>query len=361
MIKYSKIITILFFMGLLISPNIFAQYNQEQARNKLSEELAKTDRVIEQARMVIGQSNTAYDSEYLRIATQQANYLLDKAIKFQKHARAFQNDATLAGLLTGGKITMEARELAWKAIAVKRRAEGKVEENENTALRQLEKTDNLIDRIKEHAPTDVNNRLKTVFKSALESQKRAWELYRERALRAALKLSRRTEKSLIKLGERVRSGNMENRRLQNQIMQTEQKMEQMRSEIQECNSEEARRLIQQAEQSLKECARLLGDEKLKRAGNKLKNTLRLLQKVNRLCTDSESLMAMIARLKTELERASDPINQSGRTAAIRLLESARRHIQDADRFCNSDDTEACAASIKAAQMNLRKALKLTGN
>jgi hypothetical protein len=66
-------------------------------------------------------------------------------------------------------------------------------------------------------------------------------------------------------------------------------------------------------------------------------------------------------LKAELERASDPINQSGQTAAIRLLESARRHIRDADKFCNSDDDEACAASIKAAQMNLRKALKLTGN
>jgi hypothetical protein len=231
MMKYSKIIAILLFVGLLISPNIFGQYNQEQARNKLAEEIAKTDRVIEQARMIIGQSNTAYDSEYLRIATRQANYLLDEGIKFQKHARAFQNDATMAGLLTGGKLTLEARELAWKAIAVKRRAEGKVEENENAVLRQLEKTDNLIDKIKENASGDVNNQLKAAFNLALDSQKRAWELYRERALRAALKLSRRAEKSLIKLGERVRSGNMENRRLQNQIMQTEKKIEQLRLEI----------------------------------------------------------------------------------------------------------------------------------
>ena len=90
----------------------------------------------------------------------------------------------------GGKLTIMARELALKAIAIKRRAEGKVEENENTVLRQLEKTDQLIEKLRENAQANVPDRLKSAFDTALDNQRRAWELYRERVLRAALKLSR---------------------------------------------------------------------------------------------------------------------------------------------------------------------------
>ncbi len=360
--RHFKLYIIALIVFSLLGSSALAQLDQNRIRNRLAGELEKTDRVIEQARLAISRSNTAYDSEYLRIANRQAGELLKKAVAHQNEAKMlFNPNSTLADLMFCEKKTTMARELALKAIAIKKRAEGKVEENENAVFRQFEKTDRLIEKFRENAPAKAPDRLKSAFNSALENQRRAWELYRERSLRAALKLSRQAEKLLLKLGERMRSGNMENRRLRNQIMQAEQKMEQLRLEIQECNSDEARRLLNQADERLKECYRNLDENKNEKARNILKNTQRLLRKAARLCSDSESLTRAVNRLEAEIERHAEKIIGSGNETAIRLLESARRHLNDAIEFCEGGESDACAASVKAAQMNLRKALKLTGN
>jgi hypothetical protein len=352
----------------LLGSSALAQTDQNQIRNRFAGELEKTDRVIEQARVAINRSNTAYGSEYLRVANRQAEELLTRAVALQNEAKAlFSPNSTLADLAYGGKKSITARELAFKAIAIKKRAEGKVEENENTVLRQLEKTERLIEKLRENTPANAPDRLKSAFDSALENQRRAQELYRGRSLRAALKLSRQAEKAVLKLGEHLRSGNTENRRLQNQIMQTEQKMAQIRLEIRECNSDEALRLLSQADEKLKECYQNLSENKNEKARNILRNTQRLSLKAARLCSDTESLTRAANQLKTEIEKHAEQIISSNNETAIKLFESARRHLRDAIESCGSGEdegggeNETCAASIKAAQMNLRKALKLTGN
>ncbi len=360
--RHLKLFIIFLIAFSLAGSSALAQLDQNRIRNRFAGELEKTGRVIEQARLAISRSITAYDSEYLRIANRQAEELLTRAVAVQNSARIIYNaNSTLTELVYGEKRTIMARELALKAIAIKKRAAGKVEENENTVLRQLEKTNRLIEKFRENALGNVPDRFKSAFDSALDYQRRAWELYRERSLRAALKLSRQAEKSLLKLGERLRSGNMENRRLQNQILQTEQKMEQLRLEIHECDSDEARGLLNRADEKLKECFQNLSENKNEKARNTLKNTQRLLRQAARLCSDTESLTRAVNRLKTEIEKHAEQIIQSGNETAVRLLESARRHLNDAIGFCEGGKNDACAASVKAAQMNLRKALKLTGN
>jgi len=339
-----------------------AQSDHSRIRNGFAEELQKTDRVIEQARIAINRNNNAYDSYYLRIANQQAEKLVLNAIALQNQAKIFDNvTSSVADIIVGEKKTLAARGLAIKAITIKKRAEGKVEENEHTILRQLEKTDRLIERLRENAPANVPDRLKSAFDTALENQRRAWELFRERALRASLKLSRQTEKTLEKLGEHIRAGNTENRRLENQIARAEQKLEQTRLEIKECNSDEARELISRADQEMSSCHRYLSENENEMARNSLKNAQRLMQRAARLCSDNQSVNRAVARLEADIKIYSGQIIAGGDPNAIGLLESAGQHLRDAKRLCESGENEACAASVKAAQMNLRKALRLTGN
>jgi len=346
----------------LVGSSALAQVDQNRVRNRFAAELEKTDRVIEQARMAINRSNTAYDAEYLRVANRQAEELLRKAEAHQNQARVLNNtNSSLTDLAYGGKLTVMARELALKAIAIKKRAEGKVEENEDAILRQLEKTDRLVEKLREKAPASIPDRLKSAFDTALENQRRAWELYHERALRASLKLSRQAEKSLLKLGEHLRSENMENQRLQNQIIQAEQKLEQFRLDIQECNSDEALELLNQADEKLKECYRYLNENENERIQNSLKHAQSFMQKAARLCSDTESLTRALNKLEAEIENHAERIIGSGNNAAIGLLESAQQHLKDARSLCDGGDNQACAARVKAAQMNLRKALKLAGN
>jgi hypothetical protein len=345
----------------LIGTSALAQMDQYQMQNRFSEELRKTDRVIEQARMAINRTNTAYGQEFLRIANEKAGELLRKAETQQNHARAFDNNtSSLTDLAFGGKLTMTARELAFKAIAIKKRAEGKVEENENTILRQLEKVDRLTEQLRNNAPANVPDRLKSSFDTALENQRRAWELFREQALRAALKLSHQAEKTLLKLQEHMRAGNIENHRLQNQIGQTEQKMEQIRIKLKDCNSDEAREFMNQAEQKLNECYQYSNENENEKAQNSLRNAQHLMQQAARFCSDTESVTRAVNRLEAEIERYSDQIISSGNGSAIKLMEAARQHLRKAKQLCDNGETDSCAASVKAAQMNLRKALKLTG-
>ncbi len=362
MTRYWSLLVVFLMSVSLTGSNALAQVDQNRIRSRFVNELEKTDRVIEQAQVAINRSNTAYDAEYLRVANRQAEELLRKAEAHQNQARVLNNtNSSLTDLAYGGKLTVMARELALKAIAIKKRAEGKVEENENAILRQLEKTDRLIEKSKENAPANIPDRLKSAFDTALENQRRAWELYREGALRASLKLSRQAEKSLLKLGEHQRSGNMESHRLQNQILQGEQRLEQLRLDIQECNSDEALGLLSQADEKLKECYRYLNENENEKIQNSLKQAQSFMQQAARLCSDSESLIRALNQLEAEIEKYAEQIIGSGNGAAIRLLESARQYLKDARSLCDGGDSQACAGSVKAAQMNLRKALKLTGN
>jgi len=69
---------------------------------------------------------------------------------------------------------------------------------------------------------------------------------------------------------------------------------------------------------------------------------------------------MIMQVRAEIERTAEAIGESGETSAFKLLESARNHLDNAEKLCAAGNTEACAANIKAAQMSVRKAKRIAG-
>ncbi|UCD94238.1 MAG: hypothetical protein JSU69_10820 [Candidatus Zixiibacteriota bacterium] len=334
--------TLIIAIGLLITAAGAMAQTSQQLRSRFEMEFERTQQVINQARAVIAESRT------------------EKGAALLKFAEELQKRAHEAGRLQmyrrGGELTLEAREKARAAITVSRQAE----ENENLVQRQLEKTDKLISRVQERIGQDAPRPLLTLFNAAKENQRRAWEFYRNRELRPALKLSRQAEKSVRRLIERVKAQAGEAGRLQNQIRQMEQTLERIRARVQECDNEEAARLMIRAEESFRECQNFLNNGQLQQAENKLQSARRLMRQVAEACADQDSLGNAIRRVNMEMEQASEAIMNSGDSQAIELMRTARKHLQAAERNCESADTERCAANIKAAQMSLRKAQRLAG-
>jgi uncharacterized phage infection (PIP) family protein YhgE len=185
-------------------------------------------------------------------------------------------------------------------------------------------------------------------------------LYHEHHLRAALKLSVQAERSLDQVEEKLRENNRQTQRLQSRVTQLEQRMEQIRTRLRECNDDEARSLVEEAAESLRQCYKYLNQGQEEKAENTLQNTRRLLQNAADLCSDQESLERMIRNLNNEMERETERIMNSGNSDAIKLLTSAQNHLAEAERLCAEAESESCAASIKAAQMNFRRAIRLAG-
>jgi hypothetical protein len=358
-VKLAKISAFLLLLS-LCSISAFSQ-NLNQVRNQYMGELSKTDRVIEQARSIIRENNAAYDSELLRIATRQAERLLEEAVDYQTRASAFQgNSSTLAEIKSGMKFTIQARELAMKAIMVKRSAEGKIEENENTVRNQLEKVDRQIERLKENFQSEISNQLRTAFDSIIENQKRAWELFRSRNLRAALKMSHNAERAIKKIAERLKENNRQNQRIQGRYNNLIQKAEWAKQIIAGCNSDEAAKIMDQVENALNDTGGYIENQQTKRAEKTMNNIRRMIQKISDLCSDNSALEGALAKLKQSYERYSGEILHSGNREAIRLLESTKTNLNKAERFCSAGESEKCAAAVKAAQISLRKAIRVAG-
>lgn len=329
--------------GSLLCGNTLAQTPQLQLRSRFKTEYEKTDQVIDRAKTVIAESRT-----------ERGVGLLNVAIKLQTRAR---NMAVIWRRYDDGlKLTLSAREKAHGAIMVCRQAE----ENENLVLKQLEKTDNLIARVQNHLTPNSPRMIVALFDSAKENQRRAWEFFRNRALRPSLKLSRQAEKIVRGLIDRVQSANSETQRLTNRLLQLEQRVEQAQTKVQDCGSDEAARLLKKATESVDDCRRLINSGNVKRAENSMKLALQLLHRVLKLCSDYDALDRMMAQVEREIDRLSETIVSSGQSSAIELLETARKHLKDAEKLCASGDMEGCAANLKVAQMSLRKAKKLAG-
>jgi len=329
-------------LAILVLPSIVPAQQGMQAQNRFEQALRTTDDVIRRAGEIINQSGL-----------ERGRQMLNLAIELQERAR---NHGSNSQFVIGAKFTLEARDKAKTAISLCRQAV----ENENLVKNQLEKTDNLINRIGSHFTAGENNSAQSLFNAAKENQRRAWELYYNRQLRPALKLSRQAEKSLLRIAEMVKNRAGRNNRIQNQILQTESQAEQIRSMIRDCRSEEAERLMAEADKSLEECYQYVANGQYKQARNAIRSTRRLIRSAADICGGSGSQWQNLNRLSNEIEQVGQAILDRGKDKAREFYDSAIEYMEKAENHCAKGDTEACAANIKAAQMNLEKAKRLIG-
>ncbi len=327
---------------------------------RFESEFSRTAEVIDRARSAVSDAKARVMTAEIRALVFKASSFVDLAVNLQAEASQMGRNSRF---LEGISATMKARERAFEAINLVRQSGAKLanpaDENDNLVLRQLERTDDLIVKIQDQMPVGPSPLLESLFNSAQDGQRQAWEFYRNNQYRPALKLSRQAERTLLRIAARSGEGSA-GRQLDNRINQMEQRLEQVEAMIQSCNNSEAPDLYKKALNEINVARREAGNGNTDRAENAVSRVQNMLQKILTLCSDGESLNRVIAQLQSEIERVAPDIQKSGNSEAAALLEAAQSHLREAQSLCANGESEACAAHIKAAQMNVRKAERLAG-
>jgi len=173
-------------------------------------------------------------------------------------------------------------------------------------------------------------------------------------------MSRQAERSIRGLIEEFKAENGNTIRVRTQLKQLEQKMDQVRLMVGECDSEEALRLMTQTRDRLMECERLMDEGKAEQA-ERIMNVIRKeIRQMYSYCSDQDALESRLGQIKGEITRLRQQAQVSNDSNAGKLLEKAGQYLNTAEQLCNDGNFEACAANIKAAQMNIQKAKGLLG-
>jgi hypothetical protein len=254
------------------------------------------------------------------------------------------------------KNTQAAREKARAAIMLAQQ----IDENESLVLRQLEGTDNLASRLMDQAGVKTHAAFQSVYNAAVNNQRKAWEFYHNRQFRPALRLSRQAFKTLEKLSEELQAETEQTHRFRNQVQQTEGSLERIRNMLMNCDSKEALQHYEQARNHYDAAVNFEASGEVTKAENALKIARQMLLKIPGLCGNDEGLDRMFERLQNDLELSSQRIRNSNNDRAVELMESAAKYLQNAEKYCNEEQAEECAANLRAAQINLQKAKRLAG-
>ena len=85
-----------------------------------------------------------------------------------------------------------------------------------------------------------------------------------------------------------------------------------------------------------------------------------LNAVIEICQGTDFQTGQLNRLQAEVDQVASLIRESDNKKAQKLLKTAENNLRKAENLCQAGESDACAAHIKAAQINLRKAKKLAG-
>jgi hypothetical protein len=165
--KFKKLIPWVLLASLLViflAGPAYCQSNEDRARTALE----KCDNLIERARQPVRESGNPQAQQYL-----------EKAIYLQGQAK--ENFA--------GKRYGQAMRLAEMAEAQAMKAIGMIrqgDENRDMVQKEIERTDELLQRAREQYGNTENVRAKTVFQNALEFQNKARDLFARNRQKMAL-------------------------------------------------------------------------------------------------------------------------------------------------------------------------------
>ncbi len=343
MTKKSREIFIFAVLGiflLLLVPRIsFAQMGDGQ---RLQEMLSMTDDIISRANEIVANCQNLRGTELLNAAKSLQNLA-------QQQANTGNSGVSL-------QLTRQARNKALEAIKACQQAE----ENEGIVIQQLERTDQLLERIAEAMREFDDRNFTSVFNTAKDNQRQAWEFYRNRQYLPALKLSRQAEKTMQKLAEKLRSGTNDENRIQHQFRQFEANRERIRENLSGCSDEQAFNLARQAQEAYNNAVDFASNGENERAESSLRLAQKFIQEAGELCAQSGSLFRMLEHLKNEAELVADDIRASGNERAVELYREALGYLDKAEQPCQENQTEICAANVRAAQLSLQKAKRLAG-
>ncbi len=328
----------------LLTPNYATA---QRCGDRVQTELERTTRILENVR-----------DKLIEVSTTVAPAQLDRAKSLLKIAATVQEEAVKncrAGHpVLAMRLTKEARDKAHAALgSVNTR-----NENESIVLRQLEKTDELLARVRDHADGPPPPEVRARMERALEMQRRAWELYRSGNPLMALKLTREVDRTVRAMIRNARMDDRLGKSLERQYDNISNRLAELRGEIGDCDNPQSAKLLGKAEDALKEAKDLYANDHLQQARTALRLAAELGHKAQALCGIQDRIAK---RLETLKRRAAQLEEQAaGNDQALKLIHAAQSNLADADGLMADGMVRAATGQIKAAEMLLRQAQRALG-
>lgn len=340
-------------LGLTLS--VTAQADRNRPVEVLRAEIDRTDQLIERADpLIMGSGN------------QVAITTLDRARDLQSRAREEFAKGTVAGYASARKLTMLAREQVQVALKLIGGTPGNVEQQDDFVLRKLESVSSLLDRALESLATQPDQNLVQIGDVAKNNLDRAWEFYRNKQYRPAVKLAEQVEKAANKILSESERGAMGLEDFDRVSGNVRQFMEQVRQEVAGCNSTTATGYLTEADQAYQLALQLHERQRTGAAMQALQRARELAMKAGRECRGLDRLQARYDQLSAELNRVRNspdaPVGPSA-DAFNQLLSQAQEQLALANRHINDGDFQAAAVALQAAQIAIRQAealMKQTG-
>jgi hypothetical protein len=346
----NQLLAILMAILVSVTFNLIAVDSAEAQRcgDRVQTELERTTQILENVRdKIVSISNSVTAAQ------------LDRARSLMTIAVTVQGEAIKscgAGHpLLAMRLTKEARDKAHAALgAVNTR-----DENESVVVRRLEKTDELLARVREHVDSPVTPEMRARFERAQEMQRRAWELYRSGNPLMALKLTREVDRTVRDLIKNARIDERLGKSLERQYENISNRLANLRDEIADCDNPRSAELLNKAENALKEARELYANEHFQQSKTALRLAGELGHKAQALCGIQERAGK---RLETLIRRAARLEEQAaGNQQALKLIHAAQSNLSDAENLIADGLVRAATGQIKAAEMLLRQAKRLLGD
>ena len=349
----SNMKTLLIALSLLIAGvgTVTAQGNNvDVLMARLDRELQVTDQLIERAQEFVRSSDNPLATVNLNQATKLQGEARDIQVQLQQQ---FQVQL----LSMANKTTMKARELAKAAMTASRQTE----QYEGGVQRDLEQAEQYLERAREAVEGTDNRNLQALMNSAENNLARAWEFYRQEQYRPAYKMARQVENAAQKILAAAEVGNRRQENYERRLEHVSRVMEQVREQIADCSgSDSARKLMEQAEESVRRAEELDRNNQEAAALRQLRTARELAVRAQEECQGTGSLQQRYDRMLRETERLREMLqDQTGQDAeaARKLVQQATEQLDMARNHIANQQSEKAQASLKAAQLTIRQATR----
>ena len=350
----SNVKTLLIALSLLIAGigTVTAQTgNGDMQMARLDRELQITDQLLERAQEFV----RASDNPLATVNLEQAYKLQGEARDMQ---RQLQQHFQLQLLGTANKTTLKARELAKAAMTASRQTE----QYEGAVQRDLERAEQHLERAREATAGTANRNLQALMNSAETSLAKAWEFYRQEQYRPAYKLAQQVENAARKILAAAGMKDRGQENYQRRLEHVNRVMEQARQQLTDCNSESARKLMEQAEEAVRRADELDRGQHETAALRQLRTARELAIRAQEECQGTGSLQQRYEQMLRETNRLREMLqDQTGSEAEAsrKLVQQATEQLEMARNHIANQQNEKAQASLKAAQLAIRQATKYT--
>lgn len=333
-------ITISLVILMILATSVYAQQNRFGA-----DQIAKVRQELERTDQLIRQAQ-----EYLnQNNSPKAQLAYETAVKIQDKAWEYFNQDTYVGYREALFLTRQAIDKAKYAYVNGSYSE----QNDDIIQRKIEMTRELYLRVKNETSFTNNQRIRTILDLADDNLQKAFEFYRNGQNRPALKLCNQVEASLKKIINVANRYQFNQANYEKNEEMVQQALENAGEIISECASEKAAQLYAQAQNNFEMAQQFAHQEKPAAALKALQKAFNHINQALRLCNGNQFLEGRIEKIKTEADQIAETNDLNDETAQ-KLLEQVYLQLDLAKEFLEKEQLDMAAASVRAAAISLRQ-------